>query len=397
MALQRVPTRFCRTVCQTHPLHLSGQSQQLVTASAEPETPVKIERAIFRTPEQNPANHSQQDVGQYYTLPPDQLRSAFPHGLPRRFQQQMKTFNESCVMVRQPALEVMSHLKRADYRQPALRYLLYGITGSGKTMALCHAVHYCFSQGWLVLHIPDAHLWIKNCKELLPSSYKPARLDQPVLASQWLKNFGVTNKHFLSEIKTTKSYVWTKRESTEEGRPLGELVEKGLTRVKSSSDVMGALMRELRTQCGGPGGPRLAVAVDGVNALWGRTTLRKEDKSEVLAEELTVVHNLRKMLKNDWCGGAIIATLSQTGSLFTPRTAYLPHSLLGKEGFESLEPFIPVPVPPYDEKEFESCYQYYVERNWLQHPYGHTEEGKKELIFLCNRNPAIFERLCASL
>lgn len=36
----------------------------------------------------------------------------------------MKTFNECCVMVRQPVLEVMSQLKRADYRQPALRYLL---------------------------------------------------------------------------------------------------------------------------------------------------------------------------------------------------------------------------------------------------------------------------------
>lgn len=43
-----------------------------------------------------------------------------------------------------------------------------GITGSGKTMALCHAVHYCFNQGWLVLHIPDG--------EALPSLPYPARL-----------------------------------------------------------------------------------------------------------------------------------------------------------------------------------------------------------------------------
>jgi small subunit ribosomal protein S29 len=35
----------------------------------------------------------------------------------------MKTFNEGCVMVRPPALEVISYLKRADYSKPALRFL----------------------------------------------------------------------------------------------------------------------------------------------------------------------------------------------------------------------------------------------------------------------------------
>lgn len=59
---------------------------------------------------------------------------------------------------------------------------------------------------------------------------------------------------------------------------------QGVTRVKSSSDVVGALLRELRLQVGSAtdGAFKLAVAVDGVNALWGRTTLKKEDKSEVL-------------------------------------------------------------------------------------------------------------------
>lgn len=120
---------------------------------------------------------------------------------------QVKTFNEGCVMVRQRALELISHLKRADYSKPTLRYLLCilpylihlitpqctfthliytqsspylsdqcclpvlccivlvltltgcvdGVKGSGKTMSLCHTVHYCSTQGWLVLHIPDGN------------------------------------------------------------------------------------------------------------------------------------------------------------------------------------------------------------------------------------------------
>lgn len=39
-----------------------------------------------------------------------------------------------------------------------------------------------------------------------------------------------------------------------------------------------------------------------------------------------------------------------------------------QRGFDSMDPFIPLSVPNYSEKEFESCYLYYTERNWLQHP-----------------------------
>ncbi|KAM3613646.1 uncharacterized protein V6R79_002878 [Siganus canaliculatus] len=395
MALHRLSFRLRQTVTQVRSLHTSGcgQQQEAVAVESEPET-----FSVFRSQENDPACQSEKHIGQYYTLPSAHIRTLFPHGLPWRYQQQVKTFNEACMMVRQPALEVISYLKRTDSSKPAVRYLFYGPQGSGKTMSFCHTVHYCYTQGWLVLHVPDAHVWVKNCKELLPSSYKTSRFDQPLQATEWLRNFRITNEHFLSKIKTKQRYVWTKREFTEEGSALGELVDQGITRVKSSSDVVGAVMKELRLQSGLPDPDfRLAVAVDGVNALWGRSTIKKEDKSAVDPEELTLVYNLRKLMRNDWTGGAIITTLSQTGALYTPKSAYLPHELLGEKGFDNLDPFIPVSVPNYSEKEFESCYLYYLDRHWLQHPQSQTEEGKKELIFLSNRNPSMLDRLCASL
>ncbi|CAL8247258.1 unnamed protein product [Lota lota] len=397
MALQRVSFRLRQTVASARSIHTSGCRHQQEALAVESETnPDPF--SIFRTKESDPACQSEKHIGQYYTLPPAHIQTMFPHGLPARFQLQMKTFNEGCVMVRPPALEVISYLKRADYSKPALRFLFYGVKGSGKTMSLCHTVHFCSTQGWLVVHIPDAHLWVKNCKELLPSSYNGSRFDQPLQATNWLRNFRVTNEHFLSKIQTRHRYVWTKREFTEEGRPLGELVDQGITRVKSSSDVVGAVIKELRLQSGQPeAGFRMAVAVDGLNALWGRSTIKKEDKSPVTIEELTLMHNLRKLVKNDWCGGAIITALSQTGSLYTPKTSYLPHELLGEEGFDRMDPFVPVTVSNYSEKEFESCYLYYQDRHWLQHSQSRTEEGKKELIFMSNRNPSALERLCAFL
>ncbi|XP_072250306.1 small ribosomal subunit protein mS29 [Leuresthes tenuis] len=395
MALHRLALRLRPTITHVRSIHTSGggQLQEAAAVQTEPEP-----LSVCRTQESDPACHSEKHIGQFYTLPSAHVRSLFPHGLPWRYQQQVKTFNEACVMVRQPALEVISCLKKTDYSKPALRYLFYGLKGSGKTMSLCHTVHFCYKQGWLVLHIPDAHIWVKNCKELLPSSYKASRFDQPLQATAWLRNFKITNEPFLSKIKTKHRYVWTKREFTDEGRTLGELVDQGISRVKSSCDVVGAVMKELRLQSGQPGVDyRLAVVVDGVNALWGRSTIKKEDKTAVDPGELTLIYNLRKLMKNDWTGGAIITTLSQTGSIYTPKSAYLPQELLGERGFDCMDPFLPVSVPNYSEKEFESCYLYYVDRHWLQHPQSRTEEGKKELIFLSNRNPSMFDRVCGSL
>lgn len=55
---------------------------------------------------------------------------------------------------------------------------------------------------------------------------------------------------------------------------------QGIMRVKNATDAVGVVLRELKGQSS-LGGFRLLVAVDGVNALWGKTTLKREDKSLV--------------------------------------------------------------------------------------------------------------------
>ncbi|KAM8794277.1 small ribosomal subunit protein mS29 [Eudromia elegans] len=411
-------------------LHTTAKDWLSSAASQDVQISAERLRAVFRTAESDPANHGEHHEGRHYNIALQEVKAVFPHGLPSPFQQQIKTFNEACLMVRKPALELLAYLKNSSFANPAIRYVICifyhsadcrlqakhkqkwqgflfwrlsltvhvedGEKGTGKTMTLCHVVHYCARQGWLVLHVPDAHLWVKNCRQLMQSSYKKERLDQPLQASFWLKNFKITNERFLKEIKTQQKYTWGKRESTEEGRPLGEVVEQGLARVKNASDAIGVVLKELKQQSG-LGAFRLLVAVDGVNALWGRTTLKKEDKSPVSPEELTLVHNLRKMMRNDWTGGAIVTTLSQTGSLFKPSSAYLPHELLGKEGFDALDPFVPISVPNYSALEFESCYEYYLDRRWLQHQNARTRAGRAELRFLSGANPRQLQRLAAPL
>lgn len=50
--------------------------------------------------------------------------------------------------------------------------------------------------------------------------------------------------------------------------------------MRNATDAVGIVLKELKSQSR-LGAFRLLVAVDGVNALWGRTTLKREDKSPV--------------------------------------------------------------------------------------------------------------------
>lgn len=54
----------------------------------------------------------------------------------------------------------------------------------------------------ICVSLPDntAHIWVKNCRELLPSSYNTSRFDQPLQAVEWLRNFRTTNEHFLPKV-----------------------------------------------------------------------------------------------------------------------------------------------------------------------------------------------------
>ncbi|XP_069796674.1 small ribosomal subunit protein mS29 [Narcine bancroftii] len=397
MLVRSVPVvaRLCQLANHGRAFHLSPGVQEACTA-AQTEAETRRPLPVFRTNQTEPGLHTEQHLGLHYSLSPEDLKTTFPQGFTRRYQQQVKTFGEACLMVRRPGLELVSYLKAANYSHPPVRYVIYGQKGCGKTLTLCHTVQYCAKRNWLVVHLVDAYQWVKHCKELLPSTYSQGRLDQPLEASTWLKNFRITNERFLAQLKTQRKYVWSKREATEEGRPLGEVVDQGIARVKNASDVVGVLFKELKAQCL-PNTYRMLVAVDGVNALWGPTTMRKEDKSQVLPSELTLIHNLRKLVSNNWAGGAVVTTLTQTGALGATHLSYLPHDLLRKEGFDALDPFVPIKVGNYTQKEFESCYQYYVDRKWIQHEKALTEEGKQELIFLSNSNPGTFDRICGPL
>ena len=66
---------------------------------------------------------------------------------------------------------------------------------------------------------------------------------------------------------------------------------------------------------------------------------------------------------------------------------YLPLDLLGQEGFEHIDPFLPVFVQDYDEKEFHASLRFFFDNKWFAKPYSQTIDGIREIKALSCMNP----------
>lgn len=196
------------------------------------------------------------------------------------------------------------------------------------------------------------------------------------------------------------SYVWNKRETAEVGTPLTSLIDFGLARVKYASDVMGALLKELRHR-GSAGLSRVLVAIDCLNVCWGNTDGRRIDDSKQFYEaaEFSSVQHWLRMLESDWTGGAVVCTVdcrTDRRRRSFNQLLFKPLELLGAENFKKLDPFIPVHVAEYSDHEAVSCIEYYRDRLFIHKDVAGTEAGRKELIALSCNNPRELYRIAIS-
>lgn len=117
---------------------------------------------------------------------------------------------------------------------------------------------------------------MKNCRDLLQSTYNKERLDQPLEASIWLKNFKTANERFLSEVtRLLEVWCWTVfrfyllctlstnrlRTNTEDGMTTPfytsfiHFTHSELTSGDSAHDIEAAI------HCSHPGGSRVKAAL----------------------------------------------------------------------------------------------------------------------------------------
>ncbi|XP_035780392.1 28S ribosomal protein S29, mitochondrial-like [Anopheles albimanus] len=379
--------------------HVRGRSHysSVATATAATNKGASGRLDEFRTLETNTDRHGPSTLARFYTIATEERKQIFTYGgLPKSYERQIKTFNECCLMVRRPAVEIIELLRATDFSRPVNRFVLYGEDGAGKSLTLAHLLHYGYQQQYVLVHVPWLPNWLKRPKETANANSVEGALDLPLDGAAWLVHFKNQNGALLERLGLTVSrdYVWTKRETTPEGAPLMALVEHGISRAKFSCDAIAALVRELK-QHSTAGRARTMVVIDGYNALFHpHTRILTENKVRLTPDRITLAQPFREITRNDWTNGVCILAVDRLALTEDRMASTLPLYLLYREGFEHLDPFVPIRVDGYDETEFHSCVQYYLDRKWIQT----TEPGfDVELKALSCKNPYQLMQLCASL
>ncbi|XP_077293048.1 mitochondrial ribosomal protein S29 [Arctopsyche grandis] len=342
----------------------------------------------FRTQESNPLQHDYGHCGQFYTMSPEKRNILFKNGgLPVTYQRQAKTFTEACLMVRKPAIEIMNIIDKSDLSKPANRIVIYGKLGTGKSLVLAHVIHYAHEKGFLLVHVPWVSDWLRRLlyhREITNSPTREGLVDLPIDAAKWLIHFKTQNNAILktADLPISKEYVWSKREVTPKGSHLTDLIELGIERVKYANDIVVALIEEVKI-LSTKKAIKTFVAIDGFNTfLAPDSKLRVKTRRHITPKEVTLTHAFMNATTNDWCN-AIITVVVDEMAVYKKVEGYYPRYLLGKEGFEHMDPFIPIEVENYSDKEYYSCMNYYRDRLWIRdHP-----DAETELAFTTAKNP----------
>ncbi|CAH0545758.1 unnamed protein product [Brassicogethes aeneus] len=373
---------------------LSFSKVKYLSPTANPQPQEKIQS--FRSVEHDPLKHTYNHVGQFYNISKEDRNHLFNYGgLPKTYLTQAKTFNETCVMIRQPTIDVIECLKNIDYAKPAVRFVIYGKKGSGKSLSMAHILHYANRSNFLVVHVPWVGNWMRRCQEVSNSDTKEGFINLNVDAAAWLLHFKTQNSHLLEkeDLKIAQDYVWSKREKTEKGSPLLDIVNHGINRIKFASDCVVIIADEIK-KLSNSGVCKTLVAIDGFNAFfYPNTRVFTEKKEKVHPHKVVITEAFLNLTKNDWKNSAVIVTVDEIAVAEEDQISHMPRYLLGKEGFEHLDPFVPIPMENYNQKEFKSVMDYYRDRRWIT-PYPGQDE---EVSALSANNPYNLIKVCAPL
>lgn len=280
----------------------------------------------FRSEENDPLKHSLDHIGQFYKIPESEKSIFLYGGIPKTYELQAKTFNETCLMIRKPSLDIINCLKNIDYSRPSVRFVLFGKKGNGKSLTLAHVLHYAYKAGYLLVHVPWVGNWMRRCKEISPSERKEGFIDLNIDAAAWLVHFKSQNEQLLKnpELKVTQDRVWSKRETTPKDSHLSEIINHGINRIKFASDCVVALAEEVK-ELSKAGKCKTLVAIDGFNAFfYPHTRVFKEKKEVVPPNKITLTEAFLNLTAFDWNNSAIVVTVDEIAIAEEDHKSYLP-------------------------------------------------------------------------
>lgn len=164
--------------------------------------------------------YTQADLGKMYMVEREQAESlALDRVLPLAYRRQLETLGECSWLCRAPLVEAVSCLQSVRESLPALRLLLWGKFGCGKTITCIQLVHWARLQGFVIVHVPRGECegqslqvmsvavmsWTRKVRDVQPSTHKTGRIDTPNHAVEVLQLFKQQNQPLWSKLGVSES------------------------------------------------------------------------------------------------------------------------------------------------------------------------------------------------
>ncbi|KNC82110.1 hypothetical protein SARC_05599 [Sphaeroforma arctica JP610] len=273
--------------------------------------------------------HSAGQIGQFYewSSEDDEKRGkkakedvVWPKGMKDQF----KLFGKNSLMIRQPALEVLAHIRnheRTENRDKKFGVLVNGMRGTGKSATIAHVAQTLADKGHVVLHIPKATFWMYEADRVVKSAVHPW-FDQPFDATDLIDYFLKINDHaMLKDIKLKHKYEiegaaagpGTPRDSILDLARMGAgpLDLEILEDYPPAREVLPALMEELRLMTDKP----VLVAVDDFNAFYNVSELRDNRNRRLHGLHMAITQLVIRLLDDKYklARGTLLMGLTNTG------------------------------------------------------------------------------------
>lgn len=369
--------------------------------------PISSQNLNWKTDQQDPRKHNETQLGLFYHLPEDEKTLISIYGAKSPYHpvttRYYNALGQTPLMIRKPALTAMDYIKKInslDKPLPNIRILFYGDQGTGKTHTLVHLLHYLhLCQEHIIIHIPKVRRFTRSPNDFEESTSRPGRINTPMDAATLLNLFKIQNAALLEKTKESllcsQDYKWSLREVTKAGEPLIKIADHGVNRVIHASDCVAVLIKELML-ASDQGKIKLASILDDVKFLFNLEAgiIKHKDHKLIYVDEMTVARALKKLIKGTYKGGLVLAACEDEDLRKQNQT---PKQVLGIDGWQHFDPCLPINVPVYSRKEFDSVMNFYQDVGWLCRPESCTVEARDEIRFLSAMNPLQVASVCESI
>ncbi|KAH9462659.1 hypothetical protein Pst134EB_006543 [Puccinia striiformis f. sp. tritici] len=217
-----------------------------------------------------------ENVGKSYKFSKQMMKAIECFSIPTSISKDWKPMSTPVTTLRKASIDIISRLAQANKKQAIDKpnvLTLNGEAGTGKSVALLHALSYAVQNRWIVLYIPDAKCLVDGqySYEYCP---RTKTYHQNSLSADILRKLISMND--LESFSTTKSYklYGTKDDRTmdyEDEIPIGtslpKFIQIGLQQIHLSPNVLEIVFNELATQSAKP----VFFAIDGAQNLFKPT------------------------------------------------------------------------------------------------------------------------------